>query len=203
MDNSYIYKILNDMEIQRSMIFTSLSSKDKNVALRLIKKIEEMDLNHWCMYDEKGKERNISGDKYTEVISKMLKKCCVFLMLISKDSLSSPEVKREIEEVTYTAYHEKYSKLKIIPVLLDDTKEKDIPEDIMKLSGINSEVIVRRLDKNTTEAELDELCAEIRSQYIAVILENIQCAFDKKNQSQVFLNIMDHCIKQKCCLAPD
>lgn len=198
MDNSYIYKILDDMEIQRSMIFTSLSSKDKPVAMRLIRRIENMDLNHWCMYDENGKERNISGDRYTEVISRMLKKCCIFLMLISPHSLSSIEVKREIAEVTYTAYNEKHSKLKIIPVLINDTSEKDIPEDIIKLSGITSEVIVRRLSAETTEAELDEICAEIRSQYIATILENIKCSFSKNNDSQVFLNIMDRCVKQKC-----
>ena len=198
MDNSYIYKILDDMEIQRSMIFTSLSSKDKPVAMRLIKRIEEMNLNHWCMYDENGKERNISGDRYTEVISRMLRRCCIFLMLISKDSLASIEVKREIEEVTQTACNEKHTKLKIIPVLINDTNERDIPEDIMKLSGITSEVIVRRLSRDTTEAELDEICAEIRSQYIATILENIRCSFAKNNDSQVFLNIMDRCVKQKC-----
>ena len=198
MDNSYIYKILDEMNIQRSMIFTSLSSKDKAVALRLIKKIEEMDLNHWCMYDENGRERNISGDVYTEVISRMLKKCCIFLMLISKDSLTSAEVKREIAEVTYTAYHEKHSKLKIIPVLINDTSEKDIPEDIIKLSGITSEVIVRRLNSETTTEELDEICSEIRAQYISTILENIQLSFIRNNESQIFLNIMDRCVKQKC-----
>ena len=198
MDNSYIFKILDDMNIQRSMIFTSLSSKDKEVALRLIRRIEEMDLNHWCMYDENGKERNISGDVYTEVISKMLKQCCVFLMLISKDSLCSAEVKREIAEVTYTAYNEKHSKLKIIPILINDTSEKDIPEDVVKLSGITSEVIVRRLSKDTTEHELDEICSEIRSQYISTILENIQQTFIRNNESQIFLNIMDRCVKQKC-----
>lgn len=201
MDNSYIFKILDEMDIQRTMIFTSLSSKDKGVALRLIKRIEEMDLNHWCMYDENGKERNISGDVYTEVISKMLKKCCVFLMLISKNSLSSAEVKREIAEVTYTAYNEKHSKLKIIPILINDTSENDIPEDVVKLSGITSEVIVRRLTSQTTEAELDEICAEIRSQYIATILENIQQCFIKNSDSQIFLNIMDRCVKQKCSVA--
>jgi len=98
MDNSYIFNMLNEMNIQRTLIFTSLSSKDKSVALRLIKRLEDMNVNHWCMYDENGKERNISGDIYTEVISKMLKKCCVFLMLISKHSLASAEVRREIEE---------------------------------------------------------------------------------------------------------
>ena len=198
MDNSYIYKILDEIGIQRSMIFTSLSSKDKPVALRLIKKIEEMDLNHWCMYDENGRERNISGDVYTEVISRMLKKCCIFLMLISKDSLTSSEVKREIAEVTYTAYNEKHSKLKIIPVLINDTSEKDIPEDVIKISGITSEVIVRRLTQDTTENELDEICSEIRAQYIATILENIQLNFIRNNDSQIFLNIMDRCVKQKC-----
>lgn len=198
MDNSYVFKILDEMNIQRSMIFTSLSSKDKSVALRLIRRIEEMDLNHWCMYDANGRERNISGDVYTEVISRMLKKCCIFLMLISKDSLASAEVKREIAEVTYTAYNEKHSKLKIIPVLINDTSEKDIPEDVIKLSGITSEVIVRRLSKDTTEAELDEICSEIRSQYIATILENIQLRFIRSNESQIFLNIMDRCVKQKC-----
>ncbi len=198
MDNSYIFNILKEMNIQRSLIFTSLSSKDKTVALRLIKRLEEMDLNHWCMYDINGKERNISGDVYTEVISKMLKKCCVFLMLISKDSLCSSEVKREIAEVTYTAYNEKHSKLKIIPILINDTSEKDIPEDVVKLSGITSEVIVRRLSANTKETELDEICNEIRSQYIATILENIQQSFIRNNDSQIFLNIMDRCVKQKC-----
>ncbi len=198
MDNSYIFKILEDMKIQRSMIFTSLSSKDKTIALRLIKRIEDMDLNHWCMYDENGRERNISGDVYTEVISKQLKKCCIFLMLISKHSLASAEVKREIAEVTHTAYSEKHSKLKIIPVLINDTSENDIPEDVIKLSGITSEVIVRRLTEDTTDAELDEICAEIRSQYIATILENIQLDFMRKQDSQIFLNIMDRCVKQKC-----
>ena len=60
MDNSYIFKILDDINVQRTMIFTSLSSKDKGVALRLVKRIESMGFNHWCMYDENGKERNIS-----------------------------------------------------------------------------------------------------------------------------------------------
>lgn len=198
MDNSHIFKILEDMNIQRTMIFTSLSSKDKKVAMPLIRKIEQMGLNQWCMYDENGKERNISGDTYTEVISKMLKKSCIFLMLISKDSLSSVEVKREIEEVTYTAQTEKYSKLKIIPVLLNDTSEKDIPEDIVKISGITSEVIVRRINENTKEAELDEILSEIRAQYISTILENVQCCFAKNKDSQVFLDIMDRCVKQKC-----
>ncbi|MBE5743085.1 MAG: TIR domain-containing protein [Clostridiales bacterium] len=198
MDNSYIFNMLNEMNIQRTLIFTSLSSKDKSVALRLIKRLEDMNVNHWCMYDENGKERNISGDIYTEVISKMLKKCCVFLMLISKHSLASAEVRREIAEVTYTAYNEKYSKLKIIPILINDTSEKDIPEDVVKLSGITSEVIVRRLSLETTENELNEICNEIRSQYIATILENIQQSFIKNNESQIFLNIMDRCVKQKC-----
>lgn len=198
MDNSYIFRILEEMNVQRSLIFTSLSSKDKGVALRLVKRIEGMGLNHWCMYDENGRERNISGDVYTEVISRMLKKCCVFLMLISKDSLCSSEVKREIAEVTYTAYNEKHSKLKIIPILINDTSEKDIPDDVVKLSGITSEVIVRRLSLETTEAELDEICNEIRSQYIATILENVQQSFVRINESQMFMNIMDRCVKQKC-----
>lgn len=200
MDNSYIFNILNEMNIQRSYIFTSLSSKDKTVALRLLKRIKEMNVNHWCMYDENGKERNISGDVYTEVISKMLKRCCVFLMLISKDSLSSAEVKREIAEVTYTAYNEKHSRLKIIPILINDTSEKDIPKDVAKLSGVTSDVIVRRLSADTTERELDEICSEIRSQYIATILENIQQRFIRNNEAQIFLNIMDRCVKQKCAV---
>ena len=198
MDNSHVFNILKEMNVQRTLIFTSLSSKDKSVALRLIKRLEGMDLNHWCMYDENGKERNISGDVYTEVISRMLKKCCIFLMLISKDSLASAEVKREIAEVTYTAYNEKHSRLKIIPILINDTSETDIPEDVVKLSGITSEVIVRRLTLETTEAELNEICSEIRSQYIATILENVQQCFIKNNESQIFLNIMDRCVKQKC-----
>lgn len=201
MDNSYIYSILDSLHIQRSMIFTSLSSKDKDTAIRLIQRIENLGLYQWCMYDENGKERNISGDRYTEVISKMLKKCCVFLMLISKDSLVSAEVKREIEEVIQTSLTEKNSKLKIIPILIDDAKESDIPDDVVRLSGITSEVIVRRLSVDTSDKELDIICDEIRAQYIATILENIQKKFSCTVDSQVFLNIMDKCVKRKCSVA--
>ncbi len=201
MDNSSIFKMLEEMKIQRTLIFTSLSSKDKAMALRLVKKIEEMDLEHWCMYDRNGKERNISGDVYTEVISKMLKKCCIFLLLVSQNSLNSAEVKKEIVEVIDTAYNDKYSRLKIIPILVDDINEKDIPEDIVKLSGITPDVIIRRLTNDTTEGELNEICSEIRSQYITTILENINLNFIKNNESQIFLDIMDHCIKQKCSVS--
>lgn len=198
MDNSYIYNLLSDMNVKRSMIFTSLSSKDKAVALRLIRKIEEMNLSHWCMYDENGKERNISGDVYTEVISRMLKKCCLFLMLISKHSLCSPEVKREIHEVTQTARTEKDSKLKIIPILIDDTNESDIPEEVVALSGITTEVIVRRLSADTSEEDLNFICDEIRSQYIATVLDNIERGFQRQKKSDILLDIMDWCIKRKC-----
>lgn len=201
MDNSYIFNMLDNMQIQRTMIFTSLSSKDKAIALRLICRIENMGLNQWCMYDENGKERNISGDRYTEVISKMLKKCCIFLMLISKNSLASVEVKREIEEVVQTSYVEKHSKLKIIPILIGDANESDIPEDVVNLSGITTEVIVRRLNDDTDDEELEIICEEIRAQYIATILENIQKKFTRTVDAQAFLEIMDKCVKQKCSVA--
>ncbi len=69
MDGKKINKVLTNLNIKRDSIFTSMSSKDKDSAMRLVKIIEEMHLNHWCMYYENGMDRNISGDRYDGFIS--------------------------------------------------------------------------------------------------------------------------------------
>ncbi len=198
MDGKKISKILANLNIRRDSIFTSISSKDKESALRLIKVIEEMHLNHWCMYYENGRDRNISGDRYPEVIANALSKCCVFLMLVSKHSIVSAEVKKELVQVTEGAKKDKFKNLKIIPIFLDDIKNDDIPEDIAKLSGITPQVIVRRMNEKTTNAEIKEICEEIRSQYLTVVFDSIHDNYKKEKNSQKFVNLMNACVKNKC-----
>lgn len=71
-----------------------------------------MHLNHWCMYYENGRDRNISGDRYPEIISSALAGCCVFLMLVSKHSLASAEVRKELTMVTEGAKKDKFKNFK-------------------------------------------------------------------------------------------
>jgi len=198
MDGKKISRILASLNIKRDSIFTSISSKDKESALRLIKVIEEMHLNHWCMYYENGRDRNISGDKYPEVIANALSKCCVFLMLVSKHSIVSTEVKKELTQVTEGAKKDKFNSLKIIPIFLDDITNEDIPDDIAELSGITPHVIVRRMNENTTDAGIKDICEEIRSQYLSAIFDSIHNNYEKEKNAQKFVNLMNACVKNKC-----
>ena len=156
-------KIIAEMQVKRNAIFISISSKDKDYAVRLIEMIENMDLNLWCMYRQNGRDSNISGDEYRKVINSRLAESCVFLMLLSKHSMESMEVKNEL--VTFLDMHasERDSVVKIIPVYLGDLKKEDIPEDFARLSGITPQVIARTFDENTTDEELRVICEEIRN----------------------------------------
>lgn len=198
MDGKKISSVLANLNIKRDSIFTSISSKDKESALRLVKVIEEMHLNHWCMYYENGRDRNISGDRYPEIISSALARCCVFLMLVSKHSLASAEVRKELTMVTEGAKKDKFKNLKIIPIFLDDINNDDIPDDIAKQSGITPQVIVRRMNEQSTDDDIKEICEEIRSQYLSAIFDTINDKYIREKNSQKFVNLMNTCVKSKC-----
>ena len=89
-------KIIDELGLDRDLIFTSISSTDKAVALRLVKRFSAANVKQWCMYYENGTDRNISGDVYPETISSAISHSCIFVYLMSKRSLESEEVMKEI-----------------------------------------------------------------------------------------------------------
>ena len=40
-------KLVETVSLDRNSIFTSLSSKDKDVAMRLVERLDAMQINHW------------------------------------------------------------------------------------------------------------------------------------------------------------
>ena len=199
MDMVTFYSTLANLNAKRTVVFTSISSKDKAIALKLTKRIEALKLNHWCMYDEHGKDRNISGDRYPQVIKQNIDECCVFIWLVSKHSISSKEVRKELD----LFFGNEGSKPKdriIIPFLLNETEQKDIPEDVQELTGITSEVIVRRIDENTSDEVMISYAEEIRDQYITTILKNVETAFRQEKASDILTDLVTYCAGNKCSM---
>ena len=148
-------KLVETVSLDRNSIFTSLSSKDKDVAMRLVERLDAMKINHWCMYQHNGKDTNIGGDDYRKTIRRALESCCVLVFLMSKNSLYSVEVKDELEQVMRMKTSDTTRPyIKIVPIIVDDTKMDEIPKDVMKLAEIKKEIIVRRYNASSTEEEL-------------------------------------------------
>ena len=188
-------KLVEGMNLDRDLVFVSLSSKDKDVALKLIRKLGEMRFKHWCMYHENGLDRNISGDVYTQTISGAISHCCIFIYLMSKHSLSSPQVKIEIEQISQSV---KSGHAKVIPIFVDDTPNEDIPREITELTGIAHDMIIRRYNESTGEREMNSICEEIKEQYFNIIFDTIKRKFTTQKNSQKFNELMSACVKNKC-----
>lgn len=192
-------KLVETVSLDRNSIFTSLSSKDKDVAMRLVERLDAMQINHWCMYQRNGKDTNIGGDDYRKTIRRALESCCVLVFLMSKNSLYSVEVKDELEQVMRMKTEDiTRPYIKIFPIIVDDTAMDEIPKDVMKLAEIKKEIIVRRYNASSTEEELSLICEEIREQYVNAIFENIRRKAENVKKSQKFNELLNRCVRGKC-----
>jgi len=191
-------KLVEKVGVDRDLVFTSISSKDKEVALKLVKRLDELNINHWCMYHVNGYDRNISGDVYTKNISKELSRCCVFIFLMSRNSLASIEVKKELEQIMAMKNNPLESEVKILPIFVDDTRSTEIPDDIIELTHIDRTVIIRRYGLDTSDAEMDVLCNEIKEQYLSTVFENIRQKMDAQRNSHKFTDLLSSCVRNKC-----
>lgn len=72
-------------------VFISYSTKDKNAADGIIKLFEENNISYWIC-----KSEIIAGDKWAAEIVDALSKCKVFLLILSKNSMASEQVPKEI-----------------------------------------------------------------------------------------------------------
>ena len=188
-------KLVDGMNLDRDMIFTSLSSTDKEVALRLVKRLGEMNLKHWCMYHENGLDRNISGDIFPETISRAISHCCLFIYLVSANSLASDWVKKELRQISDAV---KSGDAKVLPIFVDDTPNSGIPKEITELIGVAAHTIIRRYDETTSEAEMDTICNEIMEQYLTIVFDKIGKKFEKQKNSQMLIELMNACVRNKC-----
>ena len=188
-------KIIDELGLDRDLIFTSISSTDKAIALRLVKRFSAMNIKQWCMYYENGTDRNISGDVYPETISSAISHSCIFVYLMSKRSLESEEVMKELRQIAGPV---REGSAKVLPIFVDGTRNEEIPKEITELIGVDPHTIIRRFDANSTEEEVDLIFNEIMEQYTVTIFDKIKKKFEKQRNSQLFADLMNSCVKNKC-----
>lgn len=198
MDLNSIYPVLERIGVVRTNVFISISSKDKEKALKLVSMLDDSHIRQWCMYYEKGRERNMSGDNYKNIIARELKECCTFVWMVSKHSLASDEVADEITQIVEARQQEPYARIQIIPVIIDDINVSDIPERVAAWNIITPQVISRRYTDKSTNDDIHRIFDEICSQYVNVLLENVDLCFKKREDSLKFESLMRKCIEGKC-----
>lgn len=192
-------KLVEGVKLNRDRIFTSISSKDKDTALRLVKKLGDMNIDQWCMYYENGLERNIGGDIYTETISDAIAHSCLFIYLMSQNSLHSEQVKKELRQISPAV---KSGEARVMPIFVDGTQNEDIPAEITELTAIDPHMIIRHYDANSSEQVMDAICEEIKEQYFNAIFENVNRKFAQQKNAQKFNELINACVRNKCTARP-
>lgn len=106
----------------KQSIFVSYAHKDKARVKPIVRKLSELGFNTWLDI------QSIRGGEFWSVeIAQAISKCNFFILFISKFSMKSDFVRREVDLALR-------KKRKIIPVRLDDT---DIPDEFSyQTSGI-------------------------------------------------------------------
>ena len=195
-------KLLSNMKIKRNLVFTSISHIDRDMALRLIGEFAKMKLDNWCMFDENGQSRNKGGDKYGNIIQRKLAESCVFIFLVSKHSIVSPEVRKEIRQFFEDGDPKEKTDRILIPVFLDNLTPADMPAELVALSGVTSGVIFLELKADSTNEEV-RLCAEeICEQYIKMTISSVEKKMEQKLEEEryscKFSDLMALCARNQC-----
>ncbi len=194
-------KMLEEMGIKKYQIFVSLSNKDKDLALRLLAKMDSLNMHYWCMYYANGEERNKVGDNYKAIIADNLRKTCLFVFLFSRASITSKEVKEELDQAA--ALMKADPVFKFLPICLDNANQDELPQDIKETGLFEKGVIYGQLPANANgsidyESAYSRIISEIRTQYYNVIMESARVAYQAIKQSSVFSDLLRDCIHRKC-----
>lgn len=150
---------------KRNKIFISYSQKDKEwlekvkthlSALKYEIKLEEKDLEFWddtCIN---------SGDNWNEKIMESLNSAGVALLLISPHFLASGFIQDvEVPFLLKEKKHDKDGSLKIIPLILSNSRFKE-SADLSKFQAINLNEPLASLNENDQNAVLGKLAGEIK-----------------------------------------
>lgn len=100
---------------KKTDVFISYSSKDQDVADLIVDSLEAYGFNSWIA------TRDIKEGSYAKQIMQGIREANVFLVLISKNSIESEQVKNEIDR----AFNRIKDGMKIIPFILDNSELDD------------------------------------------------------------------------------
>jgi TIR domain-containing protein/SIR2-like protein len=144
--------------IPPGMIFVSYAKEDLEAAGRLVEGLRKFDLEVWF-----DKQDLSWGDDWNRSIRRAIKRCSLFLPVISRQALSKDPDRyywREWNDADFVAFHEREDVF-IVPVVIDDTRIDDtrLPDSFKKAQGKTL------LDGNVTPEvaeRLKELIKDVR-----------------------------------------
>jgi hypothetical protein len=161
------------------MVFISYSAKDKNIALEIVDALGAAGYLCWYFQDP---ARQPSKPEYLSELQTAIKRCQAFILLISKTSLESFEVRKEFEQA-----HKQ--KKPIIPVLIDmspDEFERE-PDESLHFSLGTDHLIPY------TEKIGSAILARLSSgQEIEGFLSAKGFKVDKRPSHEMFLTVGEH-----------
>lgn len=160
-------------------IFISHSSVDKEIAMKLVAELERHGINCWIS----GRDIR-PGEDYQSVIPAAIEAAPAFLLLFSKNALSSPEIPKEL------ALAGKCRK-KIVPARVEDI----VPVGAFAFQLTNAQFIDLFEDYNRKISELCAYLAEVcGDQSLKETIENKQQSNAKKRTFSYLLGALVGCV---------
>lgn len=147
-----VKKILSETqrENDKMQVFLSYSQKDEPLARKMMATLEQAGLDVWD-----AKREILPGDNWGEKIGKGLKKSDAMVVLLSPESVESPNVKRDIEYALVNRAFEQ----RLIPVIVGDPQR--IPSE--KIPWILRRLTMISLPDNGRTEGFDQVVAALRA----------------------------------------
>lgn len=194
MHKAEIEKIAVQLGLEKYKIFISFCSADIDKVGDIIRGIESLDVCYWSMYYENNVQRNYAGDKYEKEINAQIEKTCLMIPVLSKNSLASPEVLKEMKSYA-DMLSVSNNRLQIFPLAIDATiKYDNLPDSIKSLRLIEKDTLIRYFNSSNAS----EVFKEITRKYLSALLENIKQANEKMVDARKFVDLMNYCIAKEC-----
>ena len=208
-----INDLVNQIGLERKIVFVSLNNGSKPISEKLVAALDQQFIPNWCMYDGKGDNTNKGGDNYKKVIAENIKRTCLFVSLVSKDYIKSPEVEEEIYLILKESEACTRPNILFFPIFVDETSTDEFVsfiEDVLQkyhdqlgeLAKTTAKTLIKnQIIHNTLDASLSNmacLCDDIKEQYLKSLTENIKRRIALIKNSNIFTDLLNLCIKQKC-----
>ena len=190
------------LKTQRSNCFISFSHTDSEIANRFNKRLNDINVKVWAMYERTGKDANKGGDDYKKEIDKKAHESCIVVILVSKKSLNSNGVLEELTVFRNQLEDCTHPVIKYYPVIIEEGIEpKDIKPYMIENPKTPPKNIIAKIynPKNDPEdKQLNAICEEIKEQYICSIIENSANRIKLIKDADKFSDLLNRCIKHDC-----
>ena len=208
-----IKDLVEQIGVQRKEIFVSLNHESKAISEKLVEELDKKFIPNWCMYDGKGNNTNKGGDNYKNVIYENIKKTCLFVSLISKEYIKSPEVAEEVSLILKEVDDATRPNIVFFPIFVDNTTDEEFANFIKGVVEKYADVLGERAKKaaeplikhniihNILDSKMtgvDEVLQQIKEQYLNSVTVNAARRISLIKNANVFNDLLNLCIRQKC-----